>query len=421
MLDYLWPLAGAFLVGLALLYLASLSLEQVARLRLLRRRADAELRQAEIEIARAAERTHQSQAVQGWAGTRKFEVARRVPESSDVCSFYLKPHDGKALPAFVPGQYLTFQFQRPGDAKPLIRCYSLSDAPGLEHYRVSIKRVPAPRDRPEIPPGLGSNYFHDQIHEGDILDVKAPSGHFQLPPTETRPLCLLSAGIGLTPVLSMLLHLAARQDGREIWFFHGVRQGRELVQADTLRRIAREHPNVRLRICFSDPAPGEQAGRDFDHQGRVSIELLKKSLPANNYAFYLCGPGPFMESLVSGLDAWGVPKTDVNFEAFGPSTVKRASAANTPPMPMRGAALQVAFARSSQSAPWDGSCATLLDLAEKIGVNISSGCRAGNCGTCLTAIKKGEVDYIQPPGSTPERGSCLVCIARPKTSLVLDV
>jgi ferredoxin-NADP reductase len=421
MLDYVWPLAGALLVGLALLYLVLLAFEQISRLRLLSRRASAELRQDEVLIAQATERARKTQAVHGWAGIRKFVVARRAPESTDVCSFYLKPHDGKALPAFAPGQYLTFQLQRPGDTKPLIRCYSLSDAPGLGHYRVSIKRVPAPRDQPGILPGLGSNFFHDHIREGDILDVKAASGHFHLPETETRPLCLLSAGIGLTPVLSMLLHLTTRRDNREIWFFHGVRQGRELVQAETLRRIAREFPNVRLRLCFSDPTPDEQVGRDFDHQGRVSVDLLKTSLPSNNYTYYLCGPGPFMESLVGGLEAWGVPKTDVHFEAFGPSTVKRASAVTTPAIPMKGTALQVAFSRSSLSAAWDDSCATLLDLAEKIGVNISSGCRAGNCGTCLTAIKQGSVDYVQPPGSPPEDGSCLVCIARPKTGLVLDV
>ena len=207
---------------------------------------------------------------------------------------------------------------------------------------------------------------------------------------------------------------------RLVWFIHGVRHALELIQAEALRRIARDHPNVRLKICVSDALPEEHAGRDFDHAGRVSVDLLKQLLPANHYVYYACGPGAFMESLTTGLATWGVPKADIRFETFGPSTVKRPASAAAVTLPA-GTELTIAFGRAGKPISWDPNCATLLDLAERHGVPVASGCRAGNCGTCLTAIIEGEVDYVHPPGSPPEQGSCLVCIARPKTRLILDV
>ena len=415
-----WSVAGAILVGLAIGYFALVCYEQWNTTRAVGRRDREVLQRMKAELAAVAGRSKADRKDGGWSGVRRFVVAQRVQESSDVCSFHLKPHDGKALPAFSPGQYLTFTLRIAGSDKPVIRCYSLSAAPGPDAYRVSIKRVPAPGGRSDVPAGLGSNHFHDAVREGDILDVKAPSGHFHLDETNSRPVCLLSAGIGLTPVLSMLLHLTRERSDREVWFIHGVRHARELIQAEALRRIARDHPNVRLKICVSDALPEEHAGRDFDHAGRVSVDLLKQLLPANNYVYYACGPGAFMESLTTGLATWGVPKADIRFETFGPSTVKRQASAAAVTLPA-GTELTIAFGRAGKPISWDPNCATLLDLAERHGVPVASGCRAGNCGTCLTAIIEGEVDYVHPPGSPPAQGSCLVCIARPKTRLILDV
>src|SRR5688572_19904113 len=165
-----------------------------------------------------------------WNGYRKFAVAKKARECEDVCALYLKPHDGKALPPFKPGQYLTFQLDIPGRDKPLIRCYSLSDSPHHSgYYRVTIKKEKCPANRPELPPGAASSYFADTVKEGDILNVKAPAGHFCLEMSRTNPIVLIAGGVGVTPLLCMAQALAASGSKRETWFFYGVRNGQEHI------------------------------------------------------------------------------------------------------------------------------------------------------------------------------------------------
>jgi ferredoxin-NADP reductase len=184
-----------------------------------------------------------------WNGFRKFRIISKEKETKDITSFYLAPHDGKPLPVFSPGQFLTFQFQIPGHAQAVVRCYSLSDSPyHTDRYRVSIKKVPAPRNEPSAPPGLVSNYFHDSLNEHDIIDVKAPSGQFYLNMSEKAPVVLLAGGVGITPVLSMLNALVEKESQREIWFFLGVRDKTEHVMKDHLEKMGRENPNVNFKI-----------------------------------------------------------------------------------------------------------------------------------------------------------------------------
>lgn len=354
-----------------------------------------------------------------WNGLRKFTVARKVAETDDVCSLYLAPHDGKPLPPFKPGQYLTFQLHIPGQAKPVIRCYSLSDSPNhSDYYRVTIKRCLPPGDQPNLPPGVASRFFCEQVREGDILDVKAPSGNFALDLTLERPVVLIAGGVGVTPVLSMLNAIVEGGSPREVWFFFGVRHGGEHIQKPHLARIAATHENVHLHVCYSQPRPQDRLGTDYHHTGYVSVDLFKELLPSNNYEYFICGPGPMMKSVTDGLKAWGVPEAHVLFEAFGPATVKKVA----PPVPEAVATgkLEVTFSRSSKTCVWSGDQASLLEFAEANGVKIDSGCRAGNCGTCLVALKSGEVDYLSGHGAPTEERSCLTCVCRPRTSLVLD-
>jgi len=383
-----------------------------------------QLLQERIDAARAS-RAKVEQAVSSWNGWRKFQVFKRAPEPGDVCSFYLRPHDGKPLPAFRPGQYLTFQLNIPGKDKPVIRCYSLSDAPRQDYFRVSIKRCPAPRDKPGIAPGLCSNFFHDSVKEGDILDVKAPGGHFFIDMEATTPVVLIAGGIGITPVLSMLNALA--QDGtlkRQVHFFLGVRSSNDHPMKAHLEELKRLHDKLDLHVCYSEPAKDDAKDRDFRHGERVSIDLFKRVLPSNNFDFYLCGPPPMMESIVAGLEAWGVPDEKVHFEAFGPASIKKVKKDEPPAGPASAgpsvSALEVVFAKSAKTCTWTPTLGTLLELAEKNGVTLDFGCRAGNCGTCITAIKEGDVHYSTPPGAAPEKGSCLTCVAVPSTRLVLD-
>lgn len=355
-----------------------------------------------------------------WNGFRKFRIVDKIVEAQDVCSFYLAPHDGKPLPPFLPGQYLTFQLRVPGHAKPIVRCYSLSDRPGIpERYRITIKRILPPPDKKGIPPGLASNYFHDHLKAGDIVDVKAPAGQFVLDLQGMTPVVFIAGGVGITPLLSMLNALADARSSREVWFFYGVRNGREHVMKGHLQSLATKHPALRLHVCYSDATDEDAAMQSAcQHTERVTIDLLKRVLPSNQFEFYICGPPPMMNALVDGLKAWSVPADKIFFEAFGAATVKRP--ALQAPGSTTTHALKIQFSRSDKVCAWSADAGSLLELAEKNGVLIDSGCRAGNCGTCLVALKSGEVKYLHEPGVTVEAGSCLPCIAVPKTALVLD-
>jgi ferredoxin-NADP reductase len=359
-----------------------------------------------------------------WTGFREFSVQRREfeDEGQSICSFYLMPCDGKPLPPFRPGQFLTFRLPI-GDsakAKPnnVVRCYSLSDSPRPDYYRVSIKRVPAPPDQPDVLPGISSGYFHDHVQVGDRLMVRAPSGHFHLVEDEPLPIVLIGGGIGLTPMLSILNSVLERSVGRGIWLYYGVRNGSEHVMKRHLRALADRHDNFHLHVCYSAPGEGDVEGVDYDHRGRVDLHLLRNTLRLARYQFYVCGPKQMMESLVPGLEQWGVDSGDIHYESFGPAAlVKREK-----PAQIAGSTrpFSVTFTRSGESLNWDPTADSLLEFAEANGIDVDSGCRAGSCGSCQTTLKAGTVDYSQQPDADIEPGHCLLCIATPSCDLVLE-
>jgi ferredoxin-NADP reductase len=358
-----------------------------------------------------------------WTGYRTFRVDRKVIEDANhsVCSFYLVPEDLQPLPHFLPGQFLTFRLDVPtadGAHEQIIRCYSLSDAPRADFYRVSIKRVPAPVGC-AVPPGRSSNFFHDHVAIGSTLAVRAPGGHFHIDRSDA-PVVLIGGGIGITPMLSMLNWCLAEQPGREIWLFYGVRNSRELVMKAQLDALAAAHPNFHWRLCCSDPLPEDVLGRDFHHAGRVDVQLLRTQLPLKPYHYYICGPTPMMESLVAALEDWGVPDAHIHFEAFGPASIKRRSVASAPLSEATAGSIVVNFAKSGKQLAWQPASGSLLEFAEANGITVDSGCRAGGCGTCQTTISSGEVAYQQTPDYDPEPGSCLLCVCTPKTSVTLE-
>ena len=367
----------------------------------------------ELKIAAASET--RKTVVYGrhhWNGVRKFVVQRRVEESHDTASFYLKPHDGRPLPMFLAGQFLTFRFHITGEDRPVVRCYSLSNAPNSEVYRITVRRMGE---------GLASNFIHDNLGEGDILDVMAPRGDFCIEPGHHRPSVLIGGGVGITPVLSMLHSIAETGTGAETWLIHGIRSPQDRVMASELQQLKEQNESFRVRIGYSaETNPPEAA----DFSGRVTVDYLKRILPSNNYEFFICGSPAMMHSLVADLNKWGVPSSSIHTEAFGTDSVTSVRTAmpndseDETERPDENAAVE--FARSARSATWKQELGTLLELAEANDVCIDAGCRAGSCGSCMTAVRKGEVTYLEKPGFPCEDGSCLPCICVPKGQLALD-
>lgn len=463
----------ALMVVLGALFCASLSLRTALR----RRHRHAQLQGIALDHFRSAAQRllrditqNEAKGRLGWNGFRKFVIDRKVEETVDVTSFYLKPYDGKPIPRFRPGQHLTFRLRMPGQPRPVVRCYSLSEAPGgTDSYRITVKRLAAVGSHADTPDGVASCFLHDVAEEGHILDVRAPSGRFYLDDSTDRPLVLLAGGIGITPLLSMLNALCASESEREVWLFYGVRNRADHVMYDHLERVRRSHANVHVVVCYSAPTPCCVPHKDYHHSGRISIGPIRRMVRSTDCQFYLCGPAAMQESLIQDLRAWGVAETDIKYESFGTRIQERAEAEvdtlwdtvavnglnsnglNSKVMPLRprgagagasvgggagagvgagpapqtgsmlsGAMVEVGFARSNKVAHWRPGGPSLLNLAESLGVPIEGGCRTGQCGSCATAIKQGGVTYATPPGHVPERGACLPCMAIPKDGLVLD-
>ena len=273
---------------------------------------------ADIFIAREAQiYAEQAAAEGGWNGYRRFVVDRVVPESDVITSFYLKPADGGALPPFKPGQYITVKVDHP-ETPTSPRNYSLSDRPGLGHYRISVKREPALS--PGAPDGLISNYLHDQVKEGDFLEVGPPCGEFTLDPAAVlkRPVALLSGGVGITPVMSMLKTLAHHQVDTPIHFLHAARNSRHHAFADEVRALAEAHPNIQVHVRYDAPLDDDVADRRCDSAGFVDQALLDAFLPGKDVDVYFCGPKPFMQGVHRQLREWGVDQSQVHYEFFGP-------------------------------------------------------------------------------------------------------
>lgn len=414
--------AGIAIVGGALLQVLLQLYSYARRMWFARQQQRVAQQEMELSIRAAMLRCQESeQAKLVWNGFRKFRVAKKVLECQDVYSFYLAPHDGKPIPAFKPGQYLTFQLAVPHQTKPVVRCYSISDAPRADnHFRVTIKKALPPRDAVGAPPGIASSYFSDHLKEGDILDVKAPGGVFFLDMKRSTPVVLISGGVGITPMLSMMNAILNEGSKREIWFFHGARNSKEHIQKEYVEKIAAENDNVHLFVSYSSPGKEDVEGKDYQHKGYFSVSLLKDLLPSNNFEFFICGPPKMMEDAALHLADWGVPKNRINYEAFGASTRKSIEKPITAAETQHLGKLKISFTKSGKTMMWDPSCESLLDFAEQAGIEVNSGCRSGSCGTCLVAVKSGSVQYSGSHDAPGEEGSCLTCICKPKTDLALD-
>ena len=358
-----------------------------------------------------------------WPGWRPFRVVRRQFEDAlrTQCSFYLAPVDGAPLPPFRPGQFLTFALEIPrlsgGADRPITRCYSLSDAPRPDAFRITVKRVPAPAGRPELPPGVASNHLHDRVREGDLLQLRAPAGGFFIDADTEVPAVFIAGGIGITPMMSMLAWCLEQQPGRVLHLYYGLRHGGEYAFKARLESLAAQHPSFHLHVVYSQPRDDDVPGRDHRHVGYVDVALLRLTLPRGRHAFYICGPPPMMASLIPALLEWGIAPEDIHQEAFGPASLAPVQAASGE---TATTTVAIQFRRSGRTLVWEGRDASLLDFAERHGIAVESGCRSGSCGSCETAIVSGSVRYAVKPDHDVAPGRCLLCVGTPGSALVLD-
>ncbi len=346
-------------------------------------------------------------------------VAAVDRESNDVFSLSLRHPDGQPLRPALPGQYVVLRLRPGGDGRPLFRSYSLSGPLSTERYRISVKIEPN---------GTAGAYLRERVREGDVLDVSSPRGSFVLQPG-VRPVVLLSAGIGATPVLAMLHALAAGRATRQVLWLHMARDRQHHPFAVEVRRIMPALSHGRSYVCYSKPGVMDRTGEDFDAIGRMSVPVLERiGIPADADV-YLCGPAPFMADMKTALATLGVAPQRIHAEIFNggesmsPGVVAGAMA-RAPHLPGddSGTGPLVSFARSGVAAHWKASkYQSILELAEACDVPVRWSCRAGVCHNCESGLVSGSVAYGPQPLDSPADGNLLICCSQPIGDVVIDL
>ena len=250
-----------------------------------------------------------------WEGFREFVVDKKVKESDVITSFYLKPKDKKAIASFQPGQYLTVKMNIPGEKFTHHRHYSLSDAPGKDYYRISVKREDA---RNGDPAGIVSTYLHENIQEGDVLEFSSPAGDFVLDTESMNPVVLISGGVGFTPLMSMLNTIVEKQPDRDVTYIHAAINGKYHAMKDHVNSLTAKHDRLKSYVIYETPTEEDQAEKAFDKEGLIDQAWLETVVENTEADFYLCGPIPFMEVVYSALRNMNVDESRIHYEAFRP-------------------------------------------------------------------------------------------------------
>jgi ferredoxin-NADP reductase/MOSC domain-containing protein YiiM len=350
-----------------------------------------------------------------WTGFRTLRVSRIDQESATIFSLILTSLDERPLAAPIPGQFVVLRLRPDPQGAPVLRSYSISSAPEADHYRISIKLEEH---------GAASNYLHG-IRVGADLDVSAPRGAFTLQADE-RPAVLLSAGVGITPVLAMLHSLAARRSSREIWWLYGTRNRATHPFIRECDELLRQLPRSCRYVVYSQASAVESPGGDFDLRGHLSPDALARLGVPLDADFYLCGPVAFLRDLTQGLLSRSVSASRLHSEVFGAeaSSTPGIDEQRPPPHPPAGPSgigPRVAFARSGLTVEWDSRFQSLLELAEACDVPVRWSCRTGVCHSCEVGLIGGSVRYEPDPLDAPANGNLLICCAQPSTDLTIDL
>jgi ferredoxin-NADP reductase/MOSC domain-containing protein YiiM len=351
-------------------------------------------------------------------GFRRLSVTAIDRESADVLSLTMQNPDGQALPTALPGQYVVLRLQPTSGGPPLFRSYSLSGPLSTERYRISVKVEPN---------GAAGTWLREHIRVGDVLDVSSPRGSFILQIAE-RPVVLLSAGIGATPVLAMLYSLAAARSTRQVLWLHAARDRDHHPFAAEVRRLMLAFPHGRSYVCYSKPGSLDKLGEDFDSTGHFSRSMFDEAGVPREAEIYLCGPTGFMADMKAALGTFGIGPERIHIEIFNgsepmtPGVVRAAT--RTPHLPEDDANTGplVSFARSGIAAHWKASAyQSILELAEACDVPVRWSCRTGVCHSCESGLVSGEVAYGPEPLDKPADGNVLVCCSQPIRDVVIDL
>jgi ferredoxin-NADP reductase len=338
-------------------------------------------------------------------------------ESEDVLSLTLHSRDGQPLGAALPGQYVVVRLHPTAGGKVLFRSYSLSGAQSTEHYRISVKIEPN---------GAAGTYIQEHVHVGDALDVSAPRGSFVLQSDE-RPVVLVSAGIGATPVMSMLYALAEARSTRQVFWLHGTRDRQHHPFAAEVRRLMLALPNGRSFVCYSRPGAHDTA-EDFNATGHLSRSVFEEVGVSRDADVYVCGPGRFMAEMKDALVSVGIAPQRIRVELFNgsesmaPGVVGAQTRAPHLPADDSDTGPLVSFARSGITAHWKASSyQSILELAEACDVPVRWSCRTGVCHNCESGLVSGDVIYGPEPLDKPADGNLLVCGSQPLRDVVIDL
>lgn len=352
-----------------------------------------------------------------WEGWRAFTVAAAHDSAQGIRSFDLRPTDDAPLAGFRAGQHVQVRLNGPRD-RQFTRAWSLSrydDQP--EHYRLSIKRS----GRAEA-----SDWMHDGVAQGDLLELKAPAGSFHIDRSSNHPSILISAGIGITPLIAMLQAYALLgPQAPPLQWIHVSRDGLSCPHRDEIEALLHAMPNAHRHVRFTVPRDNDRYGVDYDAQGRLTLEALREVIAVYRYPifgrevelpgaageFYICGPESFERDVRAMLASLGAPPSAVHHESFGAPVAGGSEAT----------AMSVQFARSAVTATWMPGT-SLLETAEQAGIDAASECRSGTCHRCVVAVLAGNVVYECKPAVPPEPRTALLCCSRPAGSgLTLDL
>jgi len=351
-------------------------------------------------------------------GFRRLAITAIDQESADVLSLSMRDPAGRPLPPAQPGQYVVLQLQPAGDGPPLLRSYSLSGPPSTERHRISVKIEPN---------GVAGAYLRDHVRTGDIINVSTPRGSFLLQSGE-RPVVLLSAGIGATPVLAMLSALAESRSVRQVLWLHAARDRQHHPFAAEVRRLMRSLPRGGLYVCYSRPGAQDRLGQDFDAAGHLSRSVFDAIGMPQDADVYICGPNRFMADMKTALVAYGVAPERQHLEIFSggeplnPGIVGAPSRTPHPLADDSGTGPLVSFARSGVAARWNASAYhDILELAEACDVPVRWSCRTGVCHNCESGLISGAIAYGLQPLDMPPEGNLLICCSQPTGDIVIDL